>query len=283
MRKEDFEIFHLLEIDLTSMCNRDCWWCPRYTDRSGVRKNADGSKVNKKAPTDKVLSIIDQAAELGFRGSIDFHRMSEPFLDDRYMLFANYANSKGMFVKVNTNGDFLRNNLELCAEVNKVVKWMQIGIYDAPNEQAIAEEMKFWQARFPNVQFLCFSLPEKNLNVRQGSQHYETAFKDPIIQALPCNTMRGLRIRYDGAVSFCCDDDWNAFDLGNAFETPIKDIWWSEKHMILREALKEPGARQKFPFCSKCYLNGVPLRHRPGKAPMKGRPGASGKWLNKKL
>ena len=33
------------QIETTSLCNRDCCFCPRWGDRSGVRKDSDNKKT----------------------------------------------------------------------------------------------------------------------------------------------------------------------------------------------------------------------------------------------
>ena len=74
-----------LQIELQSDCNRDCGFCPRFGDRSGVRKDADGKAIRVKMPTEHVKGIIDQAHALGYRGVIGLHRLSEATLDPRFL------------------------------------------------------------------------------------------------------------------------------------------------------------------------------------------------------
>jgi hypothetical protein len=41
--------------------------------------------------------------------------------------------------------------------------------------------------------------------------------------------------------------------LGNAFETPIEEIWWSEKRARIVRTLRRAGGRHQFGPCSTCY------------------------------
>jgi radical SAM protein with 4Fe4S-binding SPASM domain len=63
-------------------------------------------------------------------------------------------------------------------------------------------------------------------------------------------------VNQNGDVSPCCYDLSARFDLGNAFETDIKEIWTSEKYGQLRR--KVAKSRQSIPLCSICP-NGAPV------------------------
>jgi 2-iminoacetate synthase ThiH len=72
-----FPIWSNLEIDIQSACNRDCEFCPRYHDRSGIRKDAYGRQIMVKMPSEQVYQFIAQASRLGFKGKIKLHRLSD--------------------------------------------------------------------------------------------------------------------------------------------------------------------------------------------------------------
>ena len=72
---------------------------------------------------------------------------------------------------------------------------------------------------------------------------------------LPCFHTESLLIRYDGNVSLCCWDDYCRFSLGNAFETPIKEIWWSKKHVSTVRNLQLYKSKKNYPLCSVCYMD----------------------------
>jgi len=47
-----FPIWENLEIDIQSSCNRDCEFCLRFLDRSGVRKDKRGNQIVTRIPTE---------------------------------------------------------------------------------------------------------------------------------------------------------------------------------------------------------------------------------------
>ena len=63
---------------------------------AGNRKDAKGKPIIKSAPTERVYRLIDEAWDIGYRGTINFHHLSEPFLDKRLITFARYAKDKGV-------------------------------------------------------------------------------------------------------------------------------------------------------------------------------------------
>ncbi|UCD14488.1 MAG: SPASM domain-containing protein [Thermoplasmatales archaeon] len=252
-----------LAIELQSNCNRDCYFCPRSGDRSGIRKDSNGKHVKKSMPTWKIFDIINQAVELGFKrslgfppykGSIGFHRLSEPFLDKRYVEVAAYAKEKGLKIMEDTNGDILKKNPVLCSKIDGLVDVIVIGIYDYKNNKEKKEQVRFWKNRFKKTKVV-FSLAAEFPLQRQNAKNYDkklVKLVTPKIANYPCFGTNGLRIRYDGEVSLCCEDDQCTFKLGNVFDSSIRDIWWSEKHIKIVNSLKVPGGRKLYPLCRNC-------------------------------
>ncbi len=263
MDKDSFPMWEVLEIDLHSNCNRDCNFCPRYLDRSGVRKDKNGKRVIKQMPTDKVYAIIDEACDMGYKGKIKFHRLSEALLDRRYLQFVKYAHGKGFQVWENTNGDVLKRNAKLCEELDGLIVDLVIGLYDYKTYKEKLAQMEFWKNTFKNT-LLKFSTPLETPQIRQSSEVYLKRRKDPRIIDEPCvHMLTGLRIRYDGNVSFCCQDDLCAFNLGNVFEQSLEEIWWSDKHIEIINNVTQPGGRRKYELCSNCYHHrGFPAKNK---------------------
>ncbi len=250
----NFELFDSVELEINSACNRDCEFCPRYYNRTGIRKDEAGNMVRKQMPTDKVKSVIDELIAMGFRGKIRFHRLSEPLVDKRYLGFVKYAKSKGLLVTDHTNGDVLKNDAELCKQLDGLVDEYKIGLYDYTTHKGKQKEIAFWKTRFKKTR-ITFSLPLEYTNIRQDSKAYFKKYKNPKILDQPCDTrLNSLLIRYDGEVSLCCQDDECTFGLGNVFEKPIAEIWGSKKHKNVINTVTKPGGRYKFELCSKCYI-----------------------------
>jgi radical SAM protein with 4Fe4S-binding SPASM domain len=252
--KKEFPIWKIARLETHSCCNRDCEFCPRYNDRSGMRKDEKGNPVHVRMPTEKVYAIMDEISGFSFRGFIGFHRLSEPLLDPRFIDFCRYARSKGMKILETTNGDVLAKNIKLCRELDGVVNILVIGLYDYKSKNEKEQQMKHWQETFKNT-MVRFSTPQEHPKIRQNSKVYREAHKDKTILTHPCFKTRNLLIRYDGNVSLCGQDDQCRFDLGNVFENSLREIWWSEKHIRIIKSLQLPMARYKYELCSTCYMS----------------------------
>jgi len=260
-----FPMWKSLEVEIHSHCNRDCGWCPRFNDRSGVRKDESGRSVRIPMPTEKFHEIIDQAAELGYRGRVSLHRLSEALLDRRFVDLARYVKSKGMKVIEDTNGDVLRKNDMLCSELDGVVHCFNVGLYDYETEEEKRRKMGFWLQRFKKTR-ITFSLPLEQAFIRQGSELYADSRITKVDAALDVECFMPVGkflIRYDGEVSFCCEDDSCSFRIGNAFEHSLEEIWWSPRRIQLARQLLEPGGRRAIDYCNTCYnCQGVEYRVR---------------------
>ena len=259
-----FPMWWWLSIDLHSYCNRDCEYCPRYYDRSGIRKDENGKKIRKKMPTEKVYSIINQASKLGFKGIVRFHRFSEPLLDSRYLEFAIYVKKMGMKLHDDTNGDVLKNNPDLCSKLDGILDLIKIHLSDHKNHSEMNQEKIYWRSKFRKTK-VRFSTPSEQQMIMQNSKTYYETEKDPKCIDSECLwPYYDFQIRYDGNVELCCEDDQCSFKLGNVFEQPLEEILWSKKHLKIVRTLTKPGGKHHFELCRNCYLSAGILKKKNG-------------------
>jgi radical SAM protein with 4Fe4S-binding SPASM domain len=210
-----------------------------------------GNKVKIQMPTEKVYSIIDQAHQLGYRGRVTLHGSSEPLLDPRFMEFARYIKKKGMGITENTNGDVLRENPDLCSQLDNVLDALHIGLYDYDNDHEKCEQMEFWKKRFKHTK-VTFSLPKDRCRIRRSAKAPgENNLKAPRVD-LPCYAPAHFVIRYDGEVCLCCEDDLCNFSFGNVFRQSLRELWWSSKHINMVRKLAKKGGRREVELCRNC-------------------------------
>jgi MoaA/NifB/PqqE/SkfB family radical SAM enzyme len=163
-----------LSIDLQFYCNRDCEYCPRYYDRSRIRKDENEKKIRKKMPTEKVYSIINRASKLGFKGIVCLHKLSEPLLDSRYLEFAIYVKKMSMKFHDDTNGDVLKNNPDLYSKLDDILDLIYIHLSDHKSHSEMNQEKIYWRSKFKKTK-VRFSTPSEQQMIMQNSKtYYET-------------------------------------------------------------------------------------------------------------
>ena len=256
-------LFERLVVESQANCNRSCWFCPRTHDRSGVYLDAQGVAVQGRMPTETILDILDQAVTMGFRNLVSFYLYSEPLLDNRCLLLAREARSRGLKPYLHTNGDVLRKNARLCREIADLYTFVVVGLYDYRNDDEPAVEKRFWLERLGgmDVRFSAIGaegrrsgdslvIPRALVPIDRRMSIPDLAYGDA-----PCHRpLLRMIVRYDGEMCACCEDVHGAFGLGNVYRQSLEDLWYSERHMRIVEDLTS-GRRGKYGLCANCPLS----------------------------
>ena len=166
----------LVEIELSSYCNRTCGWCPNsYIDRVSENNHLD---------FDVLTDLINELAEKGFAGVISFSRYNEPFADPESLTKAyNLIKEKLPDVKMvaNTNGDFDYSSFIGKIEITEMD-------YDHNKEETVQDDFRVMRL--------------DNVNNRGGALKIKQDFK----RTTPCyEPQQFVGINYDGTVSPCCN------------------------------------------------------------------------------
>jgi len=198
--------------------------------------------------------LLDELSAMGFRGYITFHHLSESFLDKRLIQIARDARSRGMRPFVHTNGDILRNSETLCREAAAVFEYIVVGLYDYETEAEKHREKAFWKERLKGTNVM-FSLAEK-VYVRTHSPcnaRMSAIVRQTYPNAVCAQPKIYLLIHYNGDVACCCEDMYGELLRMNIFETSIREVWYSERHARLVEAL-QAGERDHYALCEHCTM-----------------------------
>jgi radical SAM protein with 4Fe4S-binding SPASM domain len=267
-------LFQRLLIETQANCNRDCWFCPRTFDHSGVYKDASGHSSFAQMPTETVLGLLDQAQALGFTGLVTFFFFSEPLLDRRNIAFARAARDRGLRPYLHTNGDVLRVNDALAEAVQDTYEFVVVGLYDYETSEDLETDRAWWRERLPRAD-LGFSyvrpvaapeLPTLGIPRALVPTDVRAGIPDVTFANGPCSRpLQRMIIRHDGAMCNCCEDLHAQFGLGNVHEATLADLWFSERHVeIARDLLA--GHREDYPLCAACPLR--PTGPVPGGGPV---------------
>lgn len=200
-------VLSTVEIETINRCNNDCTFCP-------ANRNQD-IRPMMKMEMELFQKIIDELAQMDFRGRISLFSNDEPLLDDRFFEFLDYARKKlpNAYHSLFTNGillndekylklidklDYLRiNNYNDDLELNSNIKAISDRRYNEKNCQVVVEVRK-------KTQIL---MNRGGLSPNNHTYfHYSSACILPFVQMV---------IRPDGSVSRCCQDVYGNETLGN--------------------------------------------------------------------
>jgi MoaA/NifB/PqqE/SkfB family radical SAM enzyme len=254
-------LFERLQIESQALCNRDCWFCPRTHDRSGAYLDGHGRPVSGELSTERILTLLDEAAGLGFLGPVGFFSYSEPLMDKRHLLLARAAAHRGMRPQLHTNGDALRKRPDLIEEVRESYRDITIGLYDYDSDEELESARAFWRAALPDADVAFSYIGDARRAHSVGTPRALTprdrryAFPDLVYSNAPCHRpLLRMIIRYDGEMCLCCEDLRADFTLGNVHHSTLEELWYSDRHVAIIGQLVE-GRRKAFALCSVCPMS----------------------------
>jgi radical SAM protein with 4Fe4S-binding SPASM domain len=233
-------MFRSVELEVNSMCNRKCSYCPNVSTQrpSGYMTDSLFQK------------IIADLAEMNFDGNVSYHFYGEPMLDKRLLGFVEYTvrhvpRSRPL---IYSNGDFLTLDV-----FRKYIKWGRTKFFITqhdncmpPNLEAIlseasAEEQGHIEVRFANdIEMMNRSGLIKTMNVPA----------EPL--QMPCDApLATMTIAMNGNVVLCCNDYFETEVIGNVTTHSLSQVWCSEPFERFRSALSK-GDRTKSKLCVSC-------------------------------
>jgi len=229
-----------IEIETVNRCNNDCSFCP-VNIHSDKRKRAVMS-------TELFYKIINDLADMNYRGIISLYSNNEPLLDERIYEFVEYVRWKLPEVKqeLYTNGILL--NSKKLDRLSKSVDKLIIDIYCDKDE--LPKNM-LWLNEYPDKDNITAIIRNKNqtLTSRAGnSPNKACAGKYESFCIYP---FRQLVIRPDGKVSRCCHDAYGETTLGDLNNQSVLEIWNGELYKNFRKTMIDKG-RNAIKGCQKC-------------------------------
>src|SRR5215469_4272166 len=132
--------FKIIYLELTNACNFTCDYCP--IDRQSRKKVMMSSEFAR--------NILDQIAENNLTKLLTFHLMGEPFLHKSLCQLVGYAESRGLMVRLLTNGSLLETKRNRALFDNNLTR-LEVG-FRTPNDTA-------FNLRLRGGSLLCKSTP----------------------------------------------------------------------------------------------------------------------------
>lgn len=222
-------------IELSNLCNYACF-----------HKKCPASKINEKKimPLSDIKEIIEQLANINFKGTICFHIYNEPLIDPRLFLIIEYIKKRLADIKVlvYTNGYYLTDSM----------------VNDIQNNFAdIIVATGYGDEEFVRLINLNVSIPYYvlmgNLDDRLfwGKESMKSKCN------VPCKSLFSqLPIWVNGDVGLCCIDCFQKAVFGNIRESNLQQIINSMEIRKYMENLLQ-GKRQEVKYCSACEWEGI--------------------------
>lgn len=234
------KIFSMVEIEINSMCNRSCWYCPNSI--------AERKEQGEMEPSLFKL-LMEQLQCINFNGRISYHFYGEPLLCSNLDYFVSLSKEYCPHSRsvVYTNGDYLSiNKLEQLslAGVDKFIVTRHVGPKHEFGEvlNNVRDEIR------AKVEYVHSS--DLILSNRGGILSTIENKINP--KNTPCMVPSSLVVvTVNGNVLPCFEDFHQKYQMGNIKETSILNIWKSEKFTEFREILKR-GERYMTEICKNC-------------------------------
>jgi len=233
-------MFAAVELEVNSMCNRRCGYCPNVTDRrpSGYMK------------PELFFKIIDELGAIDFDGRVSYHFYGEPLLDKRLPHFVEETRRRvpKSFTEIYSNGDFL--TLDIFRDyIGRGLSNFLITQHDnliPPNLQNILDNATEAEKQHIVIRFA----EDRNLINRSGLIK-SMAIPEETLKS-PCNwPLAIIVVTLEGNVVLCCNDYFETEVLGNLQTQSLREIWTDERFVKFRAALSR-GDRTVSKLCMDC-------------------------------
>jgi len=262
-----FDGMSVVNIELTSLCNKNCWMCGRRK----IDREYPELAVKYGHMDFKLLEKI--AAQLPKRIVVQFHNNGEPLLYPRFGEAVRLF--KDQIRCVDTNGKLL---VEKSDEIIGGLDSLTVSTFENDPEAAgqleiLREFLKIKGDRSPSVVIRCLGaieagrredykslkciIADRVLHSPMGSFSYEKKTVVPEI-GICLEVLGHPAINVEGDVSTCVRFDPKRLAvLGNLNHETLSEIWNGEKRLAwVRQHVA--GKRGEVPLCKMCEFWGIP-------------------------
>jgi len=259
----DFNGLGVVNVELTSRCNKDCWMCGRRKIEREHPKLAKWGDMN--------LGLVETIAEqLPPDIVVQFHDSGEP------LLYPRFGEAVKLFHRqikcVDTNGKLLMAKAdEIIDNLDTITISTFEGDSEADEQYSLIKEFLAYKGnRRPNVIIRCLGdvdlarykelgciIATRVLHSPMGSFAYKKSPTVPEI-GICLDILSHMVIKRDGSVSMCVRFDPHRYGIiGDANSTPLIDIWNGKvRKLYLQYHIR--GQRDKVRLCQTCEFWGVP-------------------------
>lgn len=200
-------------IEINSLCNRRCSYCPVATQPRPKGKLAN----------DDFARILNALAARGYRGELTPSFFGEPLLDNRIFDLMDMARRKlpNCTIRLHTNADFL--DIPAFSRLLDIgVNHFMISQHDEQPSPNILSLLDF-KARHPKIaaRMTIRRLDSRDLTNRGGLVSEGVSPRS----ISGCDWVRDAMITYEGKMVLCCNDFFESVTFGNVLKNEFWTVW----------------------------------------------------------
>jgi len=262
------ENIKIVELNVTEICNRRCWFCPRHDPE--VYPN----RFDQYMTPNTYYDILRSLESTNFNGIISIAGFGEP-LYAKHLLEGIKILSKKYPIKIITNGD--RLNLELINKFEKLnVQEFKVDLYDGPHQYEFMMEM-FKHSQYTIVDTFSEStnLDKKEVILNKvyaktiESLNYYNRAGSAEIQGHKGNTLDRpcyvpfykIKIDWNGQYLLCMSDWHREADISkdktyNVKDMNVEEYLQSDRFKDFVKSMTSTKRNDLTP-CNKCDINGM--------------------------
>lgn len=284
---EVIALFGNIGIEISSMCNRHCFFCP----------NGYFSRVDEQMHVVVIQKMLDELASLRYKGRIEWYIYNEPTRDERLRDIIERARMVVPHATqmINTNGDYFKSVKDIQDLFDAGLNQMQINIYSAQdgsdddkqfengirlakkrhevlqgwvNELELDQKISLYQNIGPKKKacqvIAKFGIRKTTKDSElEGPNHFSNRsgsipdFRDSVTEPLAkmcTRPFRFLNINWKGDAILCCNDYYGQTNFGNVKVKKLTEIWNNVNFHIYR--LKLQNKKRDCFLCHNCDFNG---------------------------
>jgi 2-deoxy-scyllo-inosamine dehydrogenase (SAM-dependent)/8-amino-3,8-dideoxy-alpha-D-manno-octulosonate transaminase len=226
-----------LAIEVTTRCNRTCYYCPQSVDRLKPRRIE--SKL--------YLRILERIQEIRWNGPLDFHFYNEPLLEKDLESLVKIARTvcPKAIPRIFSNGDLLTEE-RMGSLIGAGVVNFNIARHP-PYQEEWDRRIEHLATQYPQyLQWTC--IEETPLSNRTG------LVKPQQVQNLEAGCFApsvNLHIDIEGQYLYCCCDYLREHLLGNVRENSIVEAWNNPFYKKVR--LEVNKGNPTLDICRACF------------------------------
>jgi len=239
IKYRDRFFFSGIAIDISTGCNRKCWYCPQ------AYKPDDYHEMS----FETFDIILKRLQDINWTGIVGYCLFGEPLMDSRIVEFVRRTRHAlpDCIPFIQTNGDFLTE--KLCDEL--ILNGLDIFsvMRHSPSNSEWENRLTQLNKKYPTI----VRLDQLDKNRLQNRAGFLTKIISPRTdKRWRCHyILVNFPIRYNGDVGFCTDDYHRKVKIGNILEQDILTIWRNPHWANLRKQLRA-GHREVLDICKTC-------------------------------